>query len=230
MRLLFTTALYTLLSATTYAQEAPDAQSIIDKHIEAIGGYKNWGRIKTLKTTALYRTYGDTMVITGNKLRNKAYRIDQASASKNDVMIVTKEGGWESTNGAKATEMDKRKYRIMKQSIHMESILFNFSGSGYAATYIGKDTVAGKQCYEVMVTKNGDVTSYSFDTATYYIIREFHGDVKRPVLFSDFKHFEQGITVPMKETLPDATITILAMEINEPVDEGLFDPKKLGGE
>ena len=80
-----------IFTFSTYAQSTAE---IISKHIEAIGGVKNWSNLKSLRQTGKIKMQGAEITITTSQIDQKAYRTDIAVMGMNGYTFFTTTEGW----------------------------------------------------------------------------------------------------------------------------------------
>lgn len=220
-------ALGVMSAAAVPAHAEMTADEIIAKHIEAYGGEKAMRDVKTM-------TMKGNMFAQGMPLDLAAYMLlpDKSYMQVSSNNMVFYSGG---TNGkeAWATQMGQSYILEGKAKDEIESQTQQFSfldykKKGAKAKYLGEDLVKGAKAYKVeFVSPKNDTTTYFFDAATFYIVRE-----KSATSNSSFSNHKavNGIVFPFKINsqveaggqTAQQMLTIDSIAINVPVPESLF--------
>src|SRR5947209_6610963 len=74
--------------------KAQNADEIIGKHIEAMGGTDNWNKINTMKLTGSVSANGMELGMTQTVVNDKGMRADINAMGMNGYTIVTPGEGW----------------------------------------------------------------------------------------------------------------------------------------
>lgn len=165
--------LFSIVSTPLFAQNADE---IITKYINTIGGAEKLKALKGIKMELSVNAQGmdipvELVQITGGKMYVKinlqGKEITQMASDGNTV--------W-STNfmTMKAEKSDAETTENTKLSnADFPDALLDYKAKGYAAEYVGKETKEGTECYKVKFTKKpitidgvktDDITYYYFDT------------------------------------------------------------------
>ena len=236
------------VTATLHAatDKTPDAETILEKYIEVIGGRDALKKINTKVTEV-------AMVQTGksNEIKTTTYmvrpdKVYSISEFKALGMNVKSESG---TNGKVVWEMIPMKKRVLS-GLEKERRLMDYAFDGAIVdwkkyykkmTLIGEETVNGKACYKVAFTpmdQQGDDMVYYFDKDKYLIekvTREVivSGDTKKVELFfSDYTKAD-NLLIPytvkrVGEDGKEFVITIKSLKTNVDIPPSKFElPEKI---
>ena len=226
---------FTFFLLIPYAQ-SQTADEIIQKHIEAIGGYEKIKAIRTL-------TYEGTNK--SNKLETsfKKYVI-QDSASCTDGIVngrpskgmVSKNDGWICVPGASRDSFhSKSKYEIKEEqfALDIHGPFIDYSEKGNKIKYLRVEKINNVDCFKIKLTRRDkSVFIYYFDNDTYIIkrIEWIWPSGNQPVLTYDYtyKAFDKGyIFVAKLLRLEDGVITTYNnYVINPEIDQSIFLPCK----
>ena len=185
--------------AAAVADEPLGADEVIAKYIEAIGGRKVLGSIKSMRTTGKVVMAGGMMeapMTVEYKRPNKA-RIEFTFQGMTAVQAFDGTTGWFIMPFAGKLDPEKMssdQVKIIKEEADIDGPLVDYKKKGHQVELIGKDEEDGSEVYKLKVTrKNGD-TDYFFLDAEYFLPikrtgkREMQGnDVEFAVSFGDYK-------------------------------------------
>lgn len=121
----------------------------------------------------------------------------------------------------------------MKVDADFDSVLLDYKAKGTAIQLVGTEPINGKPAYHLKITKkSGQVQRSYLDTETALEVRtssDVEQDGTKMTMTTDLSNYQtvEGLSMPftMKQSVngqPVAEITITKMEINIPVDDGLF--------
>ena len=200
------------LSIISYSY-AQTVDEIVAKHIEAIGGYQNWKKIKNIEEKNLLH-----MTINGNTIEQTSLILDDKcilnSLSFNGEEIIfgiyEEKKGWFKTpltmggtgkpeNMADSLVIENCKY------LDLQDILFDYKEKGFTIELINVAANDTNKTAELRLTHClGDVTTLIIDLQTFYILKSI-SNVKvidkfqeADILFSDFRNIE-GLIIPFKK-------------------------------
>ena len=216
---------------TSYAQTADE---VLQKHIEAIGGAKNWDYIKTVKLTGGMSQGGMDISMVQTIVNDKGMRTDITAMGQSGYMIITPTSGWMYMPFAGQTKPEP----IPAEQLKMQKDKLNFKSqqlvdkSLIAKTMLeGKDTINSISCHKLKVTnKDGSDQTCYIDCKTFYLIRTEMkvkmGDEEQEVgiTYSDFKKQPEGIVFPMTMGTSQGEVKFKTIEVNKTIDETIFKP------
>lgn len=166
------------LCSGIFSMNAQNADEIIKKHIDAIGGREKLKSISSVKTEmkmkaqmfefpvmALVTKDGSTKTET----TIQGMKMEQAyDASAKTGWFVNPMMGDKS-----AQKMNEEQLQDMTDENKIESPLLDYKEKGHSVEYLGKDDVDGEEVFLLMLTKkNGNVIYYYIDSQNYMIWKE----------------------------------------------------------
>jgi outer membrane lipoprotein-sorting protein len=228
-------AITVLFSTTTVIVHAQNADSIISKHIAAIGGKDKIAAINSMYMETNSQIMGNDNNAKITILNGKGYKMETSFNGQQIVQAMTDKGGWginPLTGNSDAQEMPDEQFNASKDQLNVGGTFANYPANGDKAEYTGTDNTT--HAYMVKITEAGGltITDY-FDTATYYILKSVVslGGQESTVAFSDYKKTDYGYTMPftVETTLPQGltiTSTVTKVTFNDPVDPKIFEMPK----
>jgi hypothetical protein len=232
---IFSVTLISLSASTAMAQTGDE---IIKKHIDAIGGEKNWEKVNTIKKTGSMTIQGMEIMTTATIVQNKGMRLDMSVMGLENYVILTTTEGWVylpiQPGMDKLTPMPADEVKNQQDKLNIRHSVLADKSQIVKAEFLGRDTLDKVPCLKVAVTdKNGYTQTAFFDANTYYFVRS-EGKLKvqdeehdLTMTFSNFQRQPDGIVIAMTENNPQtggADIVYKSIEINKPVADGTFKP------
>ena len=212
------------------------ADEIIQKHIEAIGGYE---KIKAIRTLTCEGTNKSRMLETSFK---KYVIQDSASCTEGTVNgrhskgMVSKNNGWICVPGASRDSFhSKSKYEIKEEqfALDIHGPFIDYIEKGNKIKYLRVEKINNIDCFKIKLTRRDkSVFIYYFDRASYLIkrIEWFWPNANQSVLTYDYtyKAFDnEYIFVARWSRLEDGVITTYnKYVINPEIDRSIFNPCK----
>lgn len=209
---------------------------IVAKHIEAIGGFDNWNKLKSMRTESNLKSNGTDITFIGTSVRDKASRSDMLLMGMKGWNIITKEGGWSFYpwgGQTKADAMTADDHKLAIEDLDMMEDFLTYKEKGKTLDYYGMEDVDGTECHKIkMIDKNQKETTFFIDPETFFTIKvtiksKTNGQVNEySTFFSNYKKLPEGIVMPMSSNSGWSETIITKIEINIPIDEKLFVPSK----
>lgn len=220
-----------LAAVATLAQ---NADSIIAKHLEAIGGKSKISSITSMKMLTTSSLMGNDNDATITILNGKGYKLETVFNGQPIVSAINSAGGWGingMTGNTDPQKMQDEQYGATKDQMNIGSPFINYPANGYKAEYTGIDTSNNTKAYKIKLTTPGGIiiTDY-FDPATYYLLKTeiAAGDKETSVVYSDYRKTDIGFVMPfsLETTLPQGfsiVSKVNTVKFNEPVDPKIFE-------
>jgi hypothetical protein len=228
-------ALSGLLCGITAVSFAQNADEIIKKHIEAVGGAKNWDNIKSVKITGSASKRGQEVGMTQTIVNNKGWRLDISAAGQKGYMIATPTEGWIFMPFAGHTApqpLPAEQLKMMQDKLNFKNDQLADPSAIAMATVDGKDVIEKASCYKLKITsRDGNEFTCYIDEQNYYLkriertIKMPDGDQELAITYADFQKQSGGIVYPMSATSNQEEIKYKSVEINKVTDEKIFKPE-----
>ena len=210
---------------------AQTEDEIINKHIEAIGGYE---RIKAIKTLILEFT----TKFPDRTRHSKSYIIQDSAIHTDNTNnkgeagygIVTKTDGW--TFDAVKNTMKRKSKKEIKQfqfAFDIHGPLIDYMQKGHKIKFLGKDTISGSEYLKLRIIKsNKDRLIYFFDSS-YFVFRvqyQLSGIYQSYTIDYAYRSFGDGyFFVSQSKNYEGGAETVYTNYIVNPeIDRSLFLP------
>lgn len=226
--------LLTFLSAGLLAMSTLMAQTIddiINKHIEARGGLE---KLKTLQSAVMEGSMnqaGNDVIIKIYVVNNKAYKTEFSVMGQTGYSIITNTEGWSFSPFGGATSPTPIPAEQVKESqygLDMVGGFVDYKAKGNKVEYLGKETIDGKECFKVKLTRpNGKIVTYFFDS-NYYIARTIingtvNGQEQEVTTdYSDYRKTPNGFLFAYRRILPQGEMIFTKIEVNTKIDDAVF--------
>jgi outer membrane lipoprotein-sorting protein len=224
-------AILSFLSVITATAQTAD--SIIQKHIAAIGGADNWRKIYSIKKICTRNSRGVEQPIIITILRDKGYKVEYTMNGMTGYTIITDKAGWRYSPFQGQQQVDKIPDESIKQSqdlLDIEGPLIDYKIKSNKITCLGTDDVEGTECHKLKVIfPSGKEETIFIDASDYSLVRTIfktNANGKEQVQttnYGDYQKLPEGIIYPMSVD-GGGSLTIKSIEINKPIDESIFRP------
>ncbi len=217
---------------------AQTVEQIIEKHVEALGGFGNMNAVKTIRVTGSAKVMGlDIPYMTCNIAPNKTYfemsvqglAVKQAYDGTTAWMINPMSG----SKSAEVVEGDDAKNIIDRGNIFGK--LTTYKEDGAKLELVGKDKVRDEEAYKLVYTdSNGKNSTYYISTKSNLVVKvekkiSANGEEKdSETIFSDYRKtgnvtMAYGMNTKVKNSAMGSQIIVIdKIEINPELDEAMF--------
>lgn len=238
MKTIFKTLLVGAVAACTLNAQAQNADALVKKHIDAVGGADNWKKVTSMKQVGTLTMQGMPIDITFTKVEGKGFRQDMSIMGMENYIIMTPAGGWMFFPIQQQTEPKELSAEDVKNALDQMSTqedFIKYMAAGDEFSDEGKEAIEGKEYLKLKVAhKNGGNTVAYLDPATYYTYRTItsaeseEGPVEIITTYSDYKKLPEGVVVPMKieSDAVGGEVAFTSVEINTIKDDSIFQVKK----
>lgn len=223
-------AAFTVLSFSATAQNADE---IIKKHIDAIGGEANWNKVKSLKMSGSMSMQGMEFPTTRTIVQGKGLRMDFNTMGMENYTIITPNGGWmflPVQGMEKPKAMDEADVKKQAKQLEIKNMVMADKSAIQKAEYAGMDTLEKVPCHKLKITsKDGNTNTCYIDANTYYLVRtetkaNVNGEEQEVgMTYSNFQRQPEGVVIAMTESLPmGMEFSYKTIEINKPLKDDIF--------
>ena len=215
-----------------------DADEIVNKYINAIGGLDKIQAIKTIKMTGKVTASG--MDIPFSQICKRPQMVLMESTIQGMTMKQAYDGtqGWmiNPFMGKKDADlMSKDAEKAIKRNADFEGQLINNKDKGSKIELVGKEDFEGSQVYNIKLTdKENDFTNFYIDADSYLLVKQndkIKVDTKEITAESILSNYKlvDGVMFPysIESKSPDnplgnAKIVVESIETNITVDDSIF--------
>lgn len=233
-------ALLGILLFSSYFLIAQVQEDIIKKHVKAMGGEKNWSRVKTMSTFGVRESGGDRIEERRQMIRNKAVRIDYtyisrdpATAEKKYFIVVFDNKGWKYLpDNMKDTvellsEQEVEYYR--NQNYFNDPFLLTES-SPAKIEYLNKESINEKEQFKFVIQYAKSKSTFVYiDAQTYLITKSIaiENDSEIELNYEEYKSVNKEIMIPHSIYSNYDGFSLKEVQLNPNLPEEIFKPKAL---
>jgi hypothetical protein len=182
----------------TWPDRTLSVETIVKKHVAALGGEKLLRAGKTLSFTISGEKLGKPFTKTVYQARPNRMRVDVTSSEGAFSKGFDGKVAWMKKGDAKAEPMSAEDTASMQSHAEFDEPLLDYAKKGTSVKLIGMADVSGKQTYDIQVTfKSGEVEHHFLDASTFLLAkRTFTGKDKdgkatqNSVRFGDYKNVQ----------------------------------------
>jgi outer membrane lipoprotein-sorting protein len=233
-------ALLTLILTTFFLKvNAQNADQIVQKYLQQIGGEKAWKTIKTISSSGIYNYGGIEFPFTAIAKAPNKYKFIVPLNGKHYTQVFNGKTGWKIDafkNETKPQYLTGKPARALanEADVEIENPLINYQKKGFAIHLEGKETVEGKDCFKVnLFKKEGEVESYFIDNQEYALVMKRalskNDELEKTILdayFSDYREIN-GVKIPFVVSYRFKVQNILKIttervQMNEKVVDSIF--------
>ncbi|MFV0305083.1 MAG: LolA family protein [Moheibacter sp.] len=200
---------------------AQTAESIIQNHLENSGGIKNWKGLNSiiLKGDAILGVEQSFPLVVYHR---RPYQKKVVFLVKGKELLNE---GYDGQNGWTYNEISG-KNEIMKsyQPDSFDDDILDYKKKGFEATYIGKTKSDEKECYQIVLKKHTNQTTYCFSTTDYSLLWEENKDER--LYYYNYKKFD-GLAFATKiigqpKNGGEYVLQFSTIYINPAIEDGVF--------
>ncbi len=220
---------------------AQSVDDIISQYVTARGGLDKLNSIQSIYFEGTRQMMGSEVEVKITKVEGKLFRTDFEFGGNAGYTIVTPEKGWTyiPMRSDKADEIPAKVLKSMQSQMDIAGPLVNYKAKGYQAELKGKDTINGKEAYNIQLTSSdGKSATYYIETKTHLLIQTRqmteggrNGGTEPKELITNLRNYMDvdGVMFPQTvETegggMGGGAMTFDKIQINVPVDEKLYKP------
>ena len=173
MKQLLSLFLSLLVCANVHGQNADE---IIKKHIDAIGGMTKIKSIKSEKMIVNMETQGMQFTVQVINARPNKTRTEVEIMGQKQIQAFDGNQGWyiNPMSGRETVElMNADQVKEMKKEADFDGPLVDYKEKGHTITYEGEEDIDGSPCLHLkLLTKDNQTTHYYFDKDSYLLVLE----------------------------------------------------------
>lgn len=224
-----------LLAAGIMAVSAVSAQSVddvINKGLDARGGLAKLKALESVVMEGTVNQAGNDITLKFYVVNNKGSRVEFSFQGQTGYTIITPTAGWTYNpfmGSSEATKMTDEQVKDGQVQLDLPGPFVDYKAKGIKAELLGKETVEGKDCFKIKLTRpNGKSSTYYLDATNYYVVRMIGtnvvngSEVEITTDYSDFRKTPEGYVFPFKRVTPQGEVNFDKVTINSKVDDSLF--------
>ena len=215
---------------------AQTADDVINDYLSAIGGKKKLSKISSMQMKSqiesdMFEAEAITTVLSG-----KGYKMEMDVMGYLVETCFTDKEGWRTDPmEGSITKMTEDQYKMGRGAIYVAGSFEKYQDLGLIAELVGRAEIKGVNTYHVRLTVDGTEisTNHFFDPDNHLLMRtivvvENEGAEMEAVTdYKDYKEVDGGIKIAHTQDIDyggqmSMTITTVAVEVNIPVDPGIF--------
>jgi outer membrane lipoprotein-sorting protein len=215
---------------------AMDADELIAKYHEAIGGLDKIRAVQSMKATGKVMTFGMELPFTVVQKRPNYMRIDSSMQGSAFVQAFDGEHGWSvnpMTGSQDAQDMPEIAEKVFSHEADMDGPLVDYEKKGYKVKYVGEDEVEGTPVYHLKLTVDDELKyDMYFDTEHFLLLKQARTmrvdeqEHTEETYFSDFQEVD-GLIYPFaieqrQGGQAGTQIMTETIELNVDVDDSIF--------
>ncbi len=229
----------TVFLCAAWAAQAQSAADVVQKHINAIGGLKNWEKVSTLKMTGSMSIQGAEILFTQTQVQGKGLRVDISAMGMKGYSILTNKEGWVympfQPGMEQVTPLPEDQVMGSQGKLNIKNAYLADTAAMGKVEYLGKDTVNKAVCHKLQLTdRYQNVQTAYIDAANYYLVRTVatiktpDGDQEMAVNYGNFKKLPEGVVVPHTVSgMMGGDVVYSKIEINKPIPDTVFAPDEV---
>jgi len=225
------------------AVNAQSVDDIINQYVTARGGKDKLEGVKSLYLEGSTQMMGNEVDVKITRVQGQLSRRDFEVGGNEGYMIITPEKGWFyfPMRSDDVQEIPAERLKAMQEQLDIAGPLVDYAAKGYKATLLGKDTVKGKNAWEVQLTDSAGKNSiYLIDTSTHLLVQTriktsmgLQNNNQQTEVVTDYGDYKEvdGVMFPQTITtegtgMGAGTMMFDTIKVNQPVDPSLFKPSK----
>ncbi len=226
-----------LLLCSSYFLIAQVKEDIIKKHIKAMGGEKNWSKVKTMSTFGVRESEGVSIEERRQMILNKAVRIDYkyisrdpATANKNYYIIAYESKGWRyMPDNMKDTieSISEEEVNYYKNENYFNDPLLSTDPTQVKVEYLNKEMVNDKEQFKFVINYSKSKSAYIYlDAQTYLMSKSvtIENDSEIELFYDDYKLINKEIMIPHNIYSNYDGFTLKEVQLNPVLGNQVFKP------
>lgn len=229
--------LFTIFATAGNFIQAQSLDAIISRHIQAVGQDKVQA-VKSYSIEAEINQMGNEIPMTMKMKSPDKFRMELEVQGQKMIQAFDGKHGWMIAPwiSQEPQELTGQQLDQAKDQANINDPFYNYKERGYKAELVGKDTLDGKDVFNIrLVDSNGEAQSYYLDPETYYIRSEKRmvnsngTNVEVEMKLSDYKVFNgiaMATSIESNTSMGSMTVKIKKVEFDTPLDDSIFEQPK----
>ena len=222
-----------------FAAQAQNADAILSKHFQAIGGEKKWMSLQSLKYETTTEEDGVSTKAQKKWVKHKYYRSDiditrrMASETKKPYgIIVNQNKGWKSLPdqmkpGFQPMDIMECKYYLSQSEL--ENPFIDYKAQGHTIQYFETEYFNEKHYYKFLIQYNSGTSEYCYldpDTWLIYMRVSLNTETENIRIYHEYLTLKEGLTIPKRFSNAEGMTTVESIELNPKFKPEIFQLPK----
>ncbi|MCE9669640.1 hypothetical protein LY474_17740 [Myxococcus stipitatus] len=232
--LTFAPAIATAGDGAACAQEKATLQTVIDKHLKALGGRERLQAAKTFQLTALLKEGDKVTTSTIRRARPNLMRTDVEGGGTRVSKVFDGQQGWKVEGTAAPQRLDAETNAIVADTASFDDVLMDPKARGFTVTLAGVEEVEGAPAYKLVLTRGANSEIRLIDQERFLEVRRTYAGTyqgkafRKTVSFFDYRAVD-GIQVSHRTTWVSddgekGEKTVQSVRYDAPIDAATFKP------
>ena len=215
--------------------EEMTAETVMAKHLEALGGAEGLQGVKSLKITGVFNFNGIDSPFTLYKQRPNLYRMEVETSRGTSITAFDGSEGW--TNATRSGEVEAmdadRAARLLEEEADFDGPLLGAAEKGHGVELIGVETVDAGEAYHLRLTlKSGRVQEWWVSASDFTVAQKITtavhrraGEYQRIWYLMEYQRTEGALLPHYLEQEDRQHVrarTVEEVEVNPEIDPALF--------
>ncbi len=244
MKTIIILGLFVLFLVSIQFSSAKTVDEVIDKYIAARGGREKLNAVKSIYMEGRRETMSNETAITIIKEQNKLSRTVFEKDGIIGFDLITNKEAWKYSPTAmyEAQKMPDELISSFETELDIAGPLVDYAKKGHTTELLGKENIDDITCYKIkLTTQTGKAITYWIRSDNYLMLQstsiesDIHGTKPKLgntlIVYRDYKavdgvqfahSFEKRIEAA--EMQGGSRIAFSKIEVNNPVDEKLYEP------
>ncbi|MFP2925449.1 hypothetical protein ACLESO_09550 [Pyxidicoccus sp. 3LG] len=179
------------------------AQTVVDKHLAAVGGKERLKAAKTFQLTVLAKEGDTATTINVQRVRPNLVRYDLEKNGVKTTKAFDGTQGWMAEGSAAPQRLEKEKSAKMAEGALFDDALLDPKARGVALELAGQEDVNGAPAFKLVLTRGADTETRFIDQKSFLEVKRTYAGTHegkaytKSVAFSDYRSVD-GIMVSHK--------------------------------
>lgn len=233
-----TVAFALFLSLQVFSTEGKNVDEVINNYVQAMGGKAKLHSIHSVYMEGYILQNSGNVNFSIYKLNGKLFHAE-ISAQGNSIFVFDANRGWKSSQSQ--TGSIPVELITMLQNDEADGPLVDYAQKGHKAELVGREIVAGRDCYKLKLTLHSEQEiDYYIDAANWLVVRkageetllsgsQHASDIETSRSSQDYSNYRQTkngylFAYTIAAGTQGTTLECEKIEVNNPVRDELYKP------
>ena len=227
-----------LVSLSPRMAESQTAQGVVDRYVQAIGGYTALDNIQTIQYDRILTHIEESRVIHTRVYHARPHRYRIEYPNSGSFRVVNGERAWSGTRDqdtgvSEWEEIDPWSGTDFEQRL---GLFINYEEKGYGLDFVGTITKEGRELHHLTLNRPGSTDWHLYFDAESGLFRMFEPAPGTTITLHDYReaggilvpHLTEGRGVTPQGTEFHHLNSVTNLVLNGPMDEHFFTPPAKG--